>query len=420
LRFAVRRLGNPYASPRSRRPSDGDIARSVNVCVAYVSAGIAGEDGLALACLRIHLPACRATLRSVCGRNLLNSSLGLLIKAGNEHSPGIFEYPSVKSCFLGNASAGFCGGAPCRARHCLHIERFDSDQIEAYRQVRCDLFAPVLTHVRLMPPQLGYASPHFRSPVGATPATSQASLQLTQSALPPAAQLSHSQEFTGAQGSANLDASVHSHDAAVAGSRDRWRNHREGDVPAAGTVQRHAERLCAFRYRARDAKSHPSRFGYPDLGDVAVKSSNVGRSDGYNSEPLMLASFSPSRSVMGSRQVVSNCLRKVTKSLLLHYLTSSAQPIVLSSRRGELTTLLQVSRRTITPRTPPRMLLYGKVPHETCMRTVSLQNSLLRGSRVQAVSGHESNITAASDILGEVELGVSFGKVPGLAAPACS
>lgn len=420
MRFAVRRLGNPYASPRSRRPSDGDVARRVDVRIAGVSAGTAGKDGLALARLRIHLPACRATLRSVSRVNLLNSSMSLLIKAGNEHPPGILGYPSVKSFFLSNASAGFGGNAACRARHSAHVERFDADQIEAHGQVRCDLFAPFLTHVRLVPPQFGYASPDFLPPVGATAATGETSLQPPQSALSPTAQLFHDQEFTGAQGHTNLDAAVHSHHGAIAGGWDRWRDHREGDVPAAGTVQRYAERLCALRHRARDAKSHPSRFGYPDLGDVAVESSTVGRPDSHNSEPLMFASFSPSRSAVCSRQVVSNCLRKVTKSLLLHHLTSSAQPIVLCPHCSELTTLLQVSRRTIAPRTPPRMLLYGKVPHETCMRTVFLQNSLLRGSWVQAVSGHESNITATPDILREVGLGMGFGKVPGLAAPACS
>ena len=62
LRFAVHGLGNPVASPRSHGVPRRDIPGRVHISMAGVSAGGAPEDGLALARLRVHLPARRAPL----------------------------------------------------------------------------------------------------------------------------------------------------------------------------------------------------------------------------------------------------------------------------------------------------------------------------------------------------------------------
>lgn len=419
MRFAVHRLGNPYASPRSHRPSDGDVTRSIHVRIACVPAGRTGEDGLALARLGIDFPARGTTLRSVSRMDPLNSSWGLLVKADDKHSPGVLQDASVQGCFLGNPSTRLGGRAACRARHRPDIERFDADQIKADGQVGRRFLAPVLTHARLTTPQLGYVALHSRSAVGPALATSEASLQPEQPALSSRAQLANSQEFTCAQCGASLDAPVYSDHQPVGRSRDWRRDYGEGDMPASDTVQRHPERLRGLRHRTRQTERHPSCFGYPDMSDVPVDFANVGGLESDNSESLIFAGPSPGRSAMGSRHVVSDRLGKVSQSLLLYHLASRTQPVEFRSRFGELVTLSQVSRCAFTAGTPPRMLLNGKVPHETRMRAMFPQNSLLRGSWVQAVSGHESNITATSDILGEAELAMSFGKVPSLAATAC-
>lgn len=419
MRFAVRRLGTPYASPRSHRPPYGDVTGSIHICITCMSTGRTGEDGLALARLSIDRPARGTTLRSVGGMDPLDSSWGLLVKAGDKHSPGILQYSSVQACFLGDLSTRLSGRAACRARHRPNIERFDADQIKVDGQVRRDFLAPVLAHTRLTTPQLGYVALHSRSPVGPAVAPSQASLQPEQPALSSRAQLSNSQECTGAQGGADLDAPVYSDRQPVARSRDWRRDHGEGDMPASRTVQRHPERLCGLKHRTRQTEPYPSRFGYPDMSDVPVDFANVGGLEGDNSESLIFARFSPGRSAMGSRHMVTDRLGKVPQSLLLYHLASRTQPVEFRSRFGELATLSQVSRCAFTAGMPPRMLLNGKVPHETRMRAVFSQNSLLCGTWIQTVSGHESNITATSDILGKAELYVSFGKVPSLAATAC-
>lgn len=419
MRFAVHRLGNPYASPRSHRPSDGDVTRSIHVRIACVPAGRTGEDGLALARLGIDFPARGTTLRSVGRMNPLNSSRGLLVKAGDKHSPGILQDASVQACFLGDPSTGRRGRAACRARHRSDIERFDTDQIKADGQVGRHFLAPVLTHARLTTPQLGYVALHSPSTVGPALATSKASLQPEQPALSSRAQLANSQEFTCAQRGANLDAPVYSDHQPVGRSGDWRRDHGEGDMPASDTVQRHPERLRGLRHRTRQTERHPSCFGYPDMSDVPVDFANVGGLESDNSESLIFVGPSPGRSAMGSRHLVSDRLGKVSQSLLLYHLASRTQPVEFRSCFGELATLSQVSRCAFTAGMPPRMLLNGKVPHETRMRAVFSQNSLLCGTWIQTVSGHESNITATSDILGEAELDMSFGKAPSLAATAC-
>jgi hypothetical protein len=141
------------------------------------------------------------------------------------------------------------------------------------------------------------------------------------------------------------------------------------------------------------------------MSDVPVDFANVGGLEGDNSESLIFARFSPGRSAMGSRHMVTDRLGKVPQSLLLYHLASRTQPFVFRSRFGELATLSQVSRCDCPARTPPRMLFHRNVPYESRMRAVLAQNSLLRGSWVEAVSGHAYTVMVTSDILGEVELG---------------
>ena len=418
MRFAVRRLGNPYASPRSRRPSDGDVTSGIYVSIACVSTRRTCEDRLALARLSIHFPACGATLRSVRRMNFLNSSLGLLIQPGDEHSPAVVENSPVEGGFLGDSAAGLCGGATRRARHRSHIKRFDADQIEAHSQARCDFLTPVLTHVGLLAPQSGNVSLYSRPSVGSTLAASQSSLQPEQSTLSLRAQPSDCQEFPGAQGSTHLDAPVDSYYEPVARGRLWRRDGSEGDVPATRTVQRHPERLRTLRYRAGHAESHPTHLGYPDMSDTPVHPLDVGPLDRYDPEPLVSAGFSPGRSAVSSRKVVTKRLGKVPQSLLLHRLTSCTQPLVFGARLRELTTLLDVSGRTVAPRTPPQVLFHGKIPHETCMSAMLAQKTLLRASRVQPVSGHEFNVAVTSDIRGG-RAGHESWNVSGLTIPAC-
>jgi hypothetical protein len=62
LRFAVHRPGNPVASPRSHGEPRRDVPSCVHVSVAGETAGRTYEARLALARLRIHVPARRAAL----------------------------------------------------------------------------------------------------------------------------------------------------------------------------------------------------------------------------------------------------------------------------------------------------------------------------------------------------------------------
>ena len=79
------------------------------------------------------------------------------------------------------------------------------------------------------------------------------------------------------------------------------------------------------------------------------------------------------------------------------------QPPGLCARLGQLAALLQISRRARPARTPPRLLLTCQVPDEPSVRAVLPQHLLLGGGWAQTVPGHESNITATTDIPGEVK-----------------
>jgi hypothetical protein len=72
------------------------------------------------------------------------------------------------------------------------------------------------------------------------------------------------------------------------------------------------------------------------------------------------------------------------------------QPIVLGTDRGQLSTLLVVTRRAATG-LPVQLLLDGQIPHIPGVATMLRQYQRLLSSRKQPVTRHTGNVTATTD-----------------------
>jgi hypothetical protein len=148
LRFAVRRLGIPEASPRSHRMPCGDVPGRVHVSVQRVSAGHAAEQGLALAAACCDVPARRATLARVRGTYFLHPAGGLVLQAADQQAPPRSHDFPVETGLGPHVPARLPDRAPGGAGHDPDLEILDTDHVEPPCDVRRGLLAPVLADVR--------------------------------------------------------------------------------------------------------------------------------------------------------------------------------------------------------------------------------------------------------------------------------
>ena len=172
MRFTVRRPASAEVSPCCHRPSGGDVACSVHVGVAWSrGAGFALENRLALAVPGSDMPARRASLRRVRGRDLLDPTASLVLQTCGEQPPSAAADATVQSTLLRNPHTRLLDRSPRSAGHRTHVERFDADRVEAPRDVSGGLLDPVLASVRLTRLELGdrqlRASPTVGTALGA-------------------------------------------------------------------------------------------------------------------------------------------------------------------------------------------------------------------------------------------------------------
>src|SRR5277367_6689040 len=85
LRFTVRRPASAEVSPCCHRPSGGDVACGVHVCVARPrAAGDALENRLALAVFGCDVPTVGASLRRIRRRDDFDPPQALVLQPGHE------------------------------------------------------------------------------------------------------------------------------------------------------------------------------------------------------------------------------------------------------------------------------------------------------------------------------------------------
>src|SRR5262245_6041587 len=123
LRFTVCRPASAEVSPCCHRPSGGDVACSVHVGVARSrGAGYAVKNRLALAVLARHMPTRGASLRRVCGRDLLDPTASLVLQTRGEQTPTASADAAIHTAFLCDPLAAPLDGAPRTAGHRTHVE----------------------------------------------------------------------------------------------------------------------------------------------------------------------------------------------------------------------------------------------------------------------------------------------------------
>ena len=243
LRFAVRPPTQRLASPRSHRMPCGDVPGRVHVSVSGISAGPAGEDGLALTRLRIHGPARTAPLRGVRGIYPLDPVWGLVLQSAQQQPPAVDQDAAVQARFLPDVAPRLRDAAPCRPGHAAHIQVLHPDHVEPSGQAGGGLLDPVFSSVSLTGSQLRDRGPDLSAPVRALPGPRQLALQSPQPHPLALTQAGAAQQFSCGQGSRHRHTAVNARD--LAGSRA---GHGLGDdcecnVPAARAVESDAVRL---------------------------------------------------------------------------------------------------------------------------------------------------------------------------------
>jgi hypothetical protein len=112
LRFTLRRPASAEVSPCCHRPSGGDIACGVHVGVAWSrGAGFALEDRLALAVSGRDVPARRASLRRIRGRDLLDPTASLVLQTRGQQTHPLRRMPRLRPRFYATRWPG-CSMVP--------------------------------------------------------------------------------------------------------------------------------------------------------------------------------------------------------------------------------------------------------------------------------------------------------------------
>jgi hypothetical protein len=397
LRFTVHRPASAEVSPCCHRPSGGDVALSVHIGVARPrGAGLALENRLALAVFGCDVPARPASLRRVRGRDVLDPAESLVLQTRSQKPPTASADSPVKTAFLSNTQTRLLHGAPRTAGHRSHVKSFDADRVEAPRDVSAGPFYPIFASIGLPRFQLRHRLLRAGAAVGAAPGAGQ---PLLQDRHPPAltvAQARGMQQLTGRQCRRHDNTTVDAYHGALTGTRDRIGDVGERDMPAASPIAGDPVGLHTLWDWARQPEAHPADLRHPHPTEPAVQPLDVTRFDRDLPEPLMYTGFAPGRAAVRSGEKIPHRLGEVPQCLLLHSLGASRQPIMLGTRRSQLSTLLVISRRTATG-LPVQLLFDGQVPHKPGMATMLRQHHRLLSGWKQTVSRHPRNVIATTD-----------------------
>ena len=176
----------------------------------------------------------------------------------------------------------------------------------------------------------------------------------------------------------------------VPGSRARngAGNDGERDVPPAGTVTGHAERLHVIRHRPRPAEPDPARFRDLHLGVVPVQAADVTRLDSDDPESLVTPGLPPCQAAVRSGEEVPHGLVVVPDGLLLHDDAALGQPGASGAGLGQLPAALREPGHLPASGPPCALLFDAKVPDEPGVGAVPEQGLLLLDGGLKTVPGH--------------------------------
>jgi hypothetical protein len=399
LRFTVRRPASAEVSPCCHRPSGGDVACGVHVCVARPrAAGDALENRLALAVFRRDMPAVGASLRRVRCRDKFQPSRSFVLQSGNQQSPPLAVNLTVEASFLRDAGARALTSTPRRAGHSPHVQILDADRVEAARQIGAGLFHPVTAAICLTGAQPGNGQLRSCPPVRSAARSGQTPLQSAQPLGFTSTKARGVQQLACGQRCRYRHAAINTNLALISGSWDRFGDGGKSDVPAPRAIQSGAVRLHGVGDVAGPPEPNPSDFRYPYLPIAAAEPLEMARFEPDLPKSFMLAGLAPRRAAMGAVEKVAHRLREVPQRLLLDGLRPGCQPVVFGAGRRQLSTLLVVAGR-LAARLPLQLLLHGQIPHKPGMATMLGQCRRLLKAGKQPKPAHTNNLGRTTDNL---------------------
>jgi hypothetical protein len=293
VRFAVHRPGCPVASPRSHSVPRRDIPGRIYVRVIGETAGCASEPRLALARVRVHVPACRAALACIYGAYLFHSSGSFLAHPAHQQAPAGPQDSAVEPGLSADVPPRIPSGPLGRARHVPDLQVLHAYQVEPACKVRAGLLHPVFASVCLAGAQPGDGEPQPPAAIRTPFSAGQLALQSTQPSALRHGQAGDTQQLARGKGRADNDAAVNANSLTITRCGNRLRDGGEGDMPAPGPVHRYPVGLGAWGHGAGPAEPNPARLRYPDLAGLAAEPSHLPELNGDNAEPLVSPSFPP-------------------------------------------------------------------------------------------------------------------------------
>ena len=224
------------------------------------------------------MPARRASLRRVRGRDLLDSAASFVLQTYSEQTPSAGSDGTVKATLLRDQPTGLLSSSLCRTGHRPHVERFDANRVEAPRDLRGGLLDPVLASVLFTRFQLGDHQLRAGPTVGTALGAGQAPLQHFDPPQLARAETRCVQQVTGRQRRRHSNAAVDAHHIPLNWTGDRIGDMGERNVPAARTITGDPVGPHALGDRSRQAESHPAHLGYPHATYPTVQTLDVVRS----------------------------------------------------------------------------------------------------------------------------------------------
>ena len=186
-------------------------------------AGFVFEHRLALAVSGSDVPALRATLRRVGGRDLLDPSIGFVLQSRGEETPTTAADATIKPALLSNPVSGLLDSSARAARHGAHIEGFDPNRVEPARDIGGQLLDPILAPGGLVGFQFRDRQLRVSAPIRSASGTGQPLLQNPQSRGLTARQARHIAHFPAGQGCRYRDTAVDTDHRAITRASDRRR-----------------------------------------------------------------------------------------------------------------------------------------------------------------------------------------------------
>lgn len=392
LRFTLHSVQWPGRSTCCHRPSGGDVYGRIHVSVPGVPAGAAAEDGLALARLPIHDPACRTRLGRVRSSNLLDPTRSLVLQSGDQQAPTIDEDAAVESCLRCNVGSGLIEGSSSRAGHGLDIEVLDPDYIELPGETSARLLDPVLATVDLSDLDPRDPTLQFLTAVRSALGSSQAALQTQQALGLLRAQARGSEQLSRGKRRGHCHPAIDADDGPCGRSRNRGRRSSEGDVPAARSILIDSVGGCGGD-RARETEAHPANLRHQHLSPPVAEQFDPASRRPDNAEALVHSALSERRSTMRSCIEGRQGVLEVPERLLLHRLRPSTQPLGRGPRLGQLPRLSHVARGCSSATAPVGVLLHRKIPHVASVSAVAQKPDLLGAGWKQPVPTHSTHST---------------------------